>query len=322
MVVGVLAVGAVALAAGASSSVLRSAGGGGPMAGTGSAVGSSGSSVAIGGVVWLVVLAALLVGGAWLALRRLRSGGDAERLRRWFVVLVLGVAVFVASVLLVAVRVFGDGEGPGRQAGVGGALVQRQPDASTGFGGPSPELVGGFLLALAVAGLAVVAWRRLRVDEDAADAIESSPEPASAADEEETGPERDADAFGAAAGDAASSLAGTEAPADDDVLRAWRDLAAVLPVSRPASSTPREFARAARAAGVDGGDVAELTALFEAVRYGDREVTEERARRAVAALERIEASSAATVAPTSTASAERSVDDDRAGGDGEVGESS
>ena len=63
-----------------------------------------------------------------------------------------------------------------------------------------------------------------------------------------------------------------------------------LPVDNPASSTPAEFADAAVAAGMDREDVAELTRLFEAVRYGDEPITPEREDRAVAALRNIERS--------------------------------
>ncbi|OYR45710.1 MULTISPECIES: DUF4129 domain-containing protein, partial [unclassified Halorubrum] len=56
----------------------------------------------------------------------------------------------------------------------------------------------------------------------------------------------------------------------------------------PASSTPAEFAAAAVDAGVDAEPVGDLTAVFERVRYGGEEATEERERRAAEALRRIE----------------------------------
>jgi len=62
-----------------------------------------------------------------------------------------------------------------------------------------------------------------------------------------------------------------------------------LEVRDPTSSTPAEFATAAVEAGMAREHVDELTELFEAVRYGGADVTEDRERRAVEALRRIEA---------------------------------
>jgi hypothetical protein len=61
-----------------------------------------------------------------------------------------------------------------------------------------------------------------------------------------------------------------------------------LRVDRPATSTPAEFADAAVDAGMDPDDVSELTELFEAVRYGAEQPTEDHTRRAKKALRRIE----------------------------------
>jgi hypothetical protein len=94
--------------------------------------------------------------------------------------------------------------------------------------------------------------------------------------------------IGRAAGRAADRIEGDD-DFENEVYRAWREMADALPVDRPASSTPGEFATAARDVGADDDDVAELTELFEAVRYGGREATSDREERAVAALRRIEA---------------------------------
>ncbi len=285
MVVGVLAVASVAFAAGAVSPSTAPATGGGVTFGAG----ASGGSGALGGVLWLVVLVALVAGGAWLLVERLRSGGGGRRMRRRFVALVLAVAVVVAGVLLVAVRVFEDGEGPGGPDGVGGPLVQGSPERVPATGGPGPDLILAVLVALALVVGGWVAVRRLRgrgSDEDATEA----PSPSGADEDDEVESDAvDGTALGSAAGRAAAHLDDGGSPPENDVVRAWRELAAVLPVARPATSTPREFADAATAAGVDPEAVAELTALFEAVRYGDRDASGERAARAVAALERIEA---------------------------------
>jgi hypothetical protein len=61
-----------------------------------------------------------------------------------------------------------------------------------------------------------------------------------------------------------------------------------LDVDSPESSTPAEFADAAVDAGMSDGDVDELTRLFEEVRYGGKDPTDDRESRALAALRRID----------------------------------
>lgn len=75
---------------------------------------------------------------------------------------------------------------------------------------------------------------------------------------------------------------------ENEVYRAWREMTRPLAVDRPESSTPAEFATAAVDAGIRRDDVAELTELFADVRYGGYHPTEERERRAVTVLRRIE----------------------------------
>jgi len=98
-----------------------------------------------------------------------------------------------------------------------------------------------------------------------------------------------------AAAAAASRAADAVADADGDrsdlsnaVYRAWYDLTAAVDVTNPDSATTGEFADAARSAGLDAGSVADLTAVFEAVRYGDEPATDHE-ERALTALRRIEA---------------------------------
>lgn len=105
------------------------------------------------------------------------------------------------------------------------------------------------------------------------------------ADEEEP----DIAAVGRVAGEAADRIEGDEA-FGNEVYRAWAEMTEHLAVEHPESSTPAEFAAAAVDAGMASDDVRELTDLFEEVRYGDREVTAERERRAADALRRIEES--------------------------------
>lgn len=76
--------------------------------------------------------------------------------------------------------------------------------------------------------------------------------------------------------------AADDARASNGVYEAWRELADAVDAS--ATATPAEVARAAREAGYDERRVAELTALFRAVRYGDASPTAERERRARAAV--------------------------------------
>ncbi len=93
----------------------------------------------------------------------------------------------------------------------------------------------------------------------------------------------------AAAGDAADELA-ADAGVDNGVYRAWAQMAEVLDVEHPDTSSPGEFADAALAAGLDADNVSELTELFEEVRYGTATATPEQEGRAREALRRIERS--------------------------------
>lgn len=96
----------------------------------------------------------------------------------------------------------------------------------------------------------------------------------------------DIDAVGAAAGRAADSLDADET-LSNAIYRAWGDMTTHLDLSRE-TSTPREFAQAAVAAGMSREDVEKLTHLFETTRYGEQAASEEREQRARTALRRIE----------------------------------
>jgi hypothetical protein len=93
-------------------------------------------------------------------------------------------------------------------------------------------------------------------------------------------------AVGRTAGEVADRIESSDA--DNEVYRAWRDMTDVLDVDRPDSSTPAEFAAAAVDAGVAEEPVTALTEVFERVRYGGEDATDDRERRAVEALRRIE----------------------------------
>jgi hypothetical protein len=136
-------------------------------------------------------------------------------------------------------------------------------------------------------------------------------------DDPEPEPSTDVRAVGAAAGRAADRIEGGDG-FENEVYRAWAAMTEHLAVDRPESSTPAEFATAATAAGMDPADVARLTDLFEAVRYGGREPTAERERAAVETLRRIEATYADADAERPDGAGDRPAD--RGGGDGRAGD--
>ncbi|WP_248908317.1 DUF4129 domain-containing protein [Halocatena marina] len=93
-------------------------------------------------------------------------------------------------------------------------------------------------------------------------------------------------AIGEVAGQVADRIE-TDASLSNAIYRAWQEMTEQLDLQSE-SSTPGEFASAAVAAGMARDDVEELTTLFEATRYGNVDVSEEREQRALAALRRIE----------------------------------
>jgi len=107
-----------------------------------------------------------------------------------------------------------------------------------------------------------------------------------AADDEDREPADIAD-LAAAAGKAADRIEQYNADVDNAVYRAWWEMTSLLNVSNPDSATPGEFADAAVDLGMDECDVAELTELFEEVRYGRRDAAS-REDRAVETLRSIE----------------------------------
>lgn len=164
----------------------------------------------------------------------------------------------------------GDGTGGGQQ----GERTQQLPNV--------------LLLLLGVVGIAVVVvggvWViRSDVDDDEADAVEA----AAAAEEDDPPDPPDVSAVAAAAGRAADRIE-EQSAVDNEIYRAWVEMTRHLPVEHPDTSTPREFERAAVDAGFDADAVGVVTDLFESVRYGSESATEERERRAVEALRRLE----------------------------------
>ncbi|WP_436931099.1 DUF4129 domain-containing protein [Halosimplex halobium] len=99
----------------------------------------------------------------------------------------------------------------------------------------------------------------------------------------------DREAVGAAAARAADRIDDHAGDAENAVYDAWAEMTTALDVPDPATSTPGEFAAAATAAGMDEARVAELTDLFERVRYGSEPVTADHERQAVETLRAIQA---------------------------------
>lgn len=138
----------------------------------------------------------------------------------------------------------------------------------------------GVLIVGAV--VAAVAYRFGRGDDSAV-----GPEKSDADDDGATDDGESLAAVGRAAGRVLTDT-DSEASPENVVERAWRDMTAELSVDSPETATPEEFATAAVEAGMVESDVRELTSLFEMVRYGDADPTEDRRERARDALRRIE----------------------------------
>ena len=115
--------------------------------------------------------------------------------------------------------------------------------------------------------------------------------------------QQDDDAIGAAAGgggatppavDEDGGGSGPQIVIDDvsqsnAVYSAWHEMATRALDASERTATPSEVAGAAVRSGLDRDAVRTLTSLFEEVRYGDRPVTDERERKASAALDALDA---------------------------------
>ncbi|NHN42226.1 DUF4129 domain-containing protein [Halorubellus sp. JP-L1] len=134
---------------------------------------------------------------------------------------------------------------------------------------------------VALVGLGALAVAVTRTPADADEPDDSTP---AAVDPDE---HEDVDDLRAAAGRAADRIE-RAAAVDNEIYRAWVEMTEYLDVEHPESSTPREFEAAAVDAGIEPDTVAELTALFERVRYGDQPPTEAAEARAVDALRSME----------------------------------
>ncbi|QDX39830.1 DUF4129 domain-containing protein [Salarchaeum sp. JOR-1] len=198
--------------------------------------------------------------------------------------LVAGALFFVLFVPLLFIHAFltkcGTSRQPIRQT-VDRVVNRTLPTGGGGAGGNAVDAVTTppALLLVVVAALAVLVYLFLRGSGD--DDAEPAPEPPAER-------ERSLDAVATAAGVAADRIE-DDADVENAVYRAWRDMTAHLDIASPESTTPAEFARAARDAGMNPRHVDTLTDVFREVRYGDEPVTGERERRALDALRDIEA---------------------------------
>lgn len=136
-------------------------------------------------------------------------------------------------------------------------------------------IVAFFVLATTV--LLSVALLRRREQTEVPSEVADGPD--------ETNPTK---AVGAVAGEAADEIEAEGSDLENEVYRAWAEMARALDIDRPDTSTPAEFADAATDAGIRPDDVRELTSLFEEVRYGTADATSARERQAIDALRRIE----------------------------------
>lgn len=306
VLLGALAVVALGVAAATldSAVVVGGGGGGGFGVGDGGGVGSGDApSVGVGSrpgggtllapvcLPWLTelpaiaaILAAFLIGG-YLLYRRTRSVIPPVA-----VSLAVAMPLFLVWVFLTACERSSDRETsrglvPSRLDG--GAFLPAGGGGGPGAEGSvvsNPEALLALVLGLAVVGAVAMLFVGTGDDEERTD------DPGS-----DVSAPPDVAAIGRAAGAAADRIEG-DAGVDNEVYRAWREMTDLLDVPNPESSTAAEFADAAVAAGMDRGDVAELTRLFETIRYGGATPTEERERRAVEALRRIESTYAEAAA--------------------------
>ncbi len=203
---------------------------------------------------------------------------------------VCGVAAIPTGIAWTVLAFCGDPIGSATGGGDLGFSGSTEPTNDTQFplfGGGSGEASGtavsaptiAILLLLGIAllgGLAVLLASR-GDDGNAEIDLPESP----------TTTEGDVTAIARAAGRAADRIA-ADVPIDNEVFRAWGAMTEALDIESPETTTPAAFERAAVDAGMDTDDVAELRRVFEEVRYGGETPSEERERRAISALRRIE----------------------------------
>lgn len=216
-------------------------------------------------VLVLIVIAALLT--AWYLVVYVREAATT-----------LAAAAIVIGAVVLVMWALTEFTAPGAPSvGMPDGMMPGSEDGELlGEGSPTqPVVVLVLLIGVAVVGFVLVSsWSSDAGDDEAAEAP-TGPDAASMR------------ALGRTAGRVADRLEDA-ADVDNEVYRAWREMTELLDVDDPASTTPGEFAVAATEAGMADEDVAELTRLFEDVRYGNASPNADRESRARAVFRRIE----------------------------------
>lgn len=209
------------------------------------------------------------------------TGGDGGDLPAEWILIVAGVVAALLLVRIAATHPRGTTIALLGSVGVASlvvvAFVSRSiVDGAAAFGLPPgyvATVVIGVAFALGIAGTLVAFARHDRP------AVEGDDVPPSG---DEDLPPRESTAT------ASSVRIDPNVDADDnDVYRAWMTLAESVSDRLEATATPGDVMRAALEEGHDRSAVESLTRLFEDVRYGGRDPTPERERRARELLERI-----------------------------------
>lgn len=223
------------------------------------------------GVVAVLGMATAVVGCVYALLV-----WDWDRLRKFLVsaaakVTILGV---VALVFYLFISAFPDLSGGGSSGISGEGAAEGMGTAAESAGIDFPMFLGALALMVVLVVVAVVITRS---DDEDGPAVEPP--------SEEPG-DRSPSPPGDAGANAPRSAAGGRVPADNEVYRSWLALADAAGADA-GRDTPADVAESAVDRGVDERAVAEITELFEAVRYGQTSATDAHERRAASARERL-----------------------------------
>jgi hypothetical protein len=194
--------------------------------------------------------------------------------------LMVALGLFLVLILWLVMQLLGNVDGSGGFGfGFGGV-------GGFGDGGSSSETTSQpaqlFALVFVVGALAVAGFYLY--------GSRDSPAPPDEQRSEGDGEDDEIAQVGAIAGRAADRIEATSDgdPLDNQVYQAYREMTDQLDIDHGETTTPREFADAARDRGMAARDVAALTDLFEEVRYGGFDPTADREAEATETLRRIE----------------------------------